>query len=573
MSKMQGKEGTSIQGFINYKLVKKNGTVVAEKHNTITMAFKRWLHNKGAGSLFEGNNWSKGRHFVFDSLVGTQSTNSSYALNERVYGPWGLTIGLLNLGAQEQSNLDEQSTFINIFDNTNGVSSSKLVGKCSNSVNGAVSTNKGKTQKVDETYLLDGAVNSRQWLFDEGVATGTIDTIAMLPGGMNNEIKIPAGGVRSAVELDDYNRCVSGSFVSGTTSFLPPGIEGFTGPNKIFLNYENTDGAQHSYNITTGETDDAPTTFKVPDYPWMDYIVGTNYIYALVKQGDTEEPSRGSGTYLYVYNKNDLSVVNYSYIDNYSYMCRLLAISGDVYVQYWENGDTVKLSKVTVSGSSIEFSTVADMSTLVTIPSVLSGQLYMLGMCNNNYVLYIPQYMNTSGGTDTSTVSRASLFTGLVFTNLSDPLGSVIDSIPNLRYKSCLMHNGTNYWVGDIIKTYPSSDYYVGISGSDAKFKDLEGMAFAQISDDNGAQFVYNDRGSSSDDVMFLLSGVGDWTSLFSFVVLDEPITKASSDKLYITYGYKIQGATLTVPIASSVSTISDSGVTSGSGGGGGVHF
>jgi hypothetical protein len=573
MSKVQGTQGTSIQGFINYKLVKKNGTVVAEKHNTITMAFKRWLHNKGAGSLFEGNNWSKGRHFVFDSLVGTQTSNSTYKLNERVYGPWGLTLGLLNLGAQEQSNLDEQSTFINIFDNTNGVNSSKLVGKCSNSVNGAVSTNKGKTQKVDETYLLDGAVNSRQWLFDEGVATGTIDTIAMLPGGMNNEIKIPAGGVRSAVELDDYNRCVSGSFVKGTTSFLPPGIEGFTGPNKIFLNYENADGAQHSYNITTGETDDAPTTFKVPDYPWIDYIVGTNYIYAICQRSTSpeENPSRAS-VYLYVYNKSDMNVVNYKIVGSYDYTCRLIAISGNVYVQYWDDRNTVKLDKITVDGSSISLDNVSDISTLITIPSVLSDKSYMLGMCNSNYVLYIPQYMNTSGGTDTSSSERASLFTGLVFTNLNDPLGSVIDSIPNLRFNSCLMHNGTNYWVGDIINTYDGSDNYVYASGSEAKFKDLEGMAFAQISDDNGAQFVYNDRGSY--DTMFLLSGVGDWTSLFSFVVLDEPITKASSDKLYITYGYKIQGATLTVPIASSVSTISDSGVTSGSSsGGGGVHF
>ena len=563
MGKMQGKEGTSIQGFINYKLVKKNGTVVAEKHNTITMGFKRWLHNKGAGSLFEGNNWSKGRHFVFDSLVGTQPSYSTEGVNERVYGPWGLTLGLLNLGAQEQSNLDEQSTFINIFDNTNGVNSSKLIGKCSNSVNGAVSTNKGKTQKVDETYLLDGAVNSRQWLFDEGVATGTIDTIAMMPGGMNNEIKIPAGGVRSAVELDDYNRCISGSFVSGTTKFLPPGIEGFTGTNKIFLNYENADGARHSYNITTGETDDAPTTFIVPDYPWIDYIVGTNYIYVIQRNDTTlkEVPGRGE-IYLYVYNKSDMSVVNYTRGDAYGHICRLIAISGNVYVQYWEGGSTVALSKITVSGSSVSLDAVSDMSTLITIPAVLSGQRYMLGMCNSNYVLYIPQYMNTSGGTDKSSVERAGLFTGLIFTNLSDPLGSVVDSIPNLRFNSCLMHNGTNYWIADIINTYKVSDNYIGDLDSTGKFKDLEGMAFAQISDDNGAAFVYNDRNITYDQ-MFLMSGVGDWTSLFSFVVLDEPITKASSDKLYITYGYKIQGATLTVPIASSVSTISDSGVTS----------
>ena len=496
--------GIRIQGFIEIELVNKKEHYRKTYKNTITRGGKQFLLAKSAGEMLTMSASMRGNPMINDSLVNRQPYNSRLPI---YYSQDNcLTNALLYLDTL-QTGLTESSTFVNLFDSTGVIDTTKVIGYANNNISPTANGREGSIDYCKDEYVADGFTVCERWKYPEGVASGTIDTIAMIPSSWKSGNSL--GGQRFSKCLDKVNT-QQATFLSKTKRFCPPGITGFTSNDEILLNYEQDSVNQHKYTISTGEITDNPTTFFVfPEYT-SDIVKIGDYVYAVVES-----------SYVYIYKASDMSQVTYfSFPTSSRYNARLIVdssnnlwISLNLKGKYSPSGYPV-LYKCSNNGTYFNGydTSYTDYSQLFTLPSGFDVSKVNFGMCGSTYVMYALQ--------------NEYLYTAILFTNTSDILGSIVDIIPSLRDKSCLFTTGTSYGVIDIGQ--------VDLTYSNYLDTDLYNRIIKNNSNNSDGKMIYTIDGG------LYLTMQGWYSTIFSFVKLNSPITKQDTDIMYVSYGYKV---------------------------------
>ena len=536
--------GVRIQGFIDIEIINKKDKIRKTYKNTITTAGKQFLLSKSAGRMLSLAADTFGM-MMASNMINKESYNSYGQAYRRSMANRSLTNVLLNLGTEADS-LTASSTFINVWDN-NLVEASKLVGYANNNI---ITTSNGKEGNIDNCkgeYIIDANTVCERWKYPEGVATGTIDTIAMMPASV---IKTNRGdGVNIGKCIDRVNTQYT-NFGSLSTGFLMPGVNGYTANDEILLNFSMDGINKWKFSLTTGEitqVKDTDNFFVLPmnttTYKYiMDTIVVDNYLYilGLDKFGTSD---------LYVYvldiNNNMSTVTNFycSYRTSFPTFsnAKFLRIGSNLYVTAWaadklsNEGTPDKLWKLNSNGTYFNSSSTSetDFSSVgFTAPSGVDIAYVGLGNYGSSYIMYIGcKY--TQGNTTTEIAGQNFGYKsmGYVFTDLSNPLGTVIDVICGINPGSILFSAGSNKGMLRLGFDYYNSnttdygDYYDNVECN--------------------KNIVNNSNDSDSVTVALGKAGViytpdKSWTDVISFVKLNSPIVKGDDDIMYVSYGYKV---------------------------------
>lgn len=543
--------GIKIQGFINIELINKKDKIKRTYKNTITTAGKQFLLSKSAGRMLSIAADTFGMMMASNVINKESFDNTGYAYTNSNANR-SLTNVLLNLGAAADS-LTAGSTFINVWDN-NLAEASKLVGYANNNI---VATQDGKEGTIDYCkgeYVIDANTVCERWKYPEGVATGTIDTIAMMPASM---VKFNRGdGINIGKCIDRVNTQYT-NFGSFSTGFLMPGVNGYTANDEILLNFTQDGVSKWKFNLTTGEVTQVNDTDKFfvlpmnfssvsnPYYYIMDALVIGNYLYTL----SLNQIGSGSQPRVIVHDlNNNMNIVTdfrcslKSNNDIY-HNAKFLKIGNDLYVTAWATGTVTesntpgKLWKLNNNGtyfnSSGSYST--DFSSIgFAVPSGVNINYIGLGNYGSSYVMFVgSNYTDFMSSTNMGSNKHGYKSVGYVFTDLSNPLGTVTDVICGINPGSILFSAGSNK--GMLRIGFDSLAYQPFYFGSCYDYTEC-----------NKKVTNNSDNGNRADNYITLYNrGViytpdKSWTDVISFVKLNSPIVKGDADIMYVSYGYKV---------------------------------
>lgn len=543
-------EGTHLQGFIEIeKINKKNHTREVYK-NTITNGGKQFFLAKSAGLMLDIGATPYGNVVTTDQVAVLGGT-SQYPISGRISSSdRDITNTLLNLDENVLTGLGVNTSFINTLD-TDMKNNSKVVGYANNNI---VATQDGKEGVLDYCkgeYMVDPFTVCKRWKYAEGIATGTINAIAMMPAGC---VKRNDGdGVKFSRCIDKVNTQYA-NFKALSNGFLIPGIPGYTSNSEILLNFETDECSRWKYNISTGEITQVPESenFWVYKFEYSDYAVTMkyidNYLYVL-----TFTPAQSySSIYVEVYDPansmNKVANFSTSYIRSYEYPIKadIFKVNDKVFIstcsintnEYNADQQYARLWELNkASGQNYYNSASSPKGNYddigLTVPSGLNVNQIGIGSYNGNYVMYVPvqvrNYMNESWSFDNDVKSYNVI--GYVFTDLANPAGSIIDMIPGITKNECLFSAGNT--AGTLRIGYDRGS--TGVTN------------FSYVSDTVGTKKYTNNNSNKSgytdnnyyDKGVFLTLDKW-WTNAISFVKLNTPITKTEADIIYVSYGYKI---------------------------------
>lgn len=558
-----------IQGIVEIEKINKKDRTKTVYKNTITKGGKQFLLNRAANSLIGIDASTYGEILSSNMLTKTGSNyvTDSYRTTRcarNVRTDRDINNVLLNLGEEELSKLTEDTRHVDIWDETMSLKS-KLVGYASSNLN---PTNDGKEGLVDierPEYVADAFTIAKRWKYDAGVASGTINVVGMMPGsslqGVNGE------GLKNSKCIDRCN-VQSVNFSSLSSSFLIPGVAGYTNNNEILLNYTTDSNSKWKYNITTGETvkvDDTENFWVVPEGSnnttidnLTDMRVIDNYLYCVY--------SRYSYRYIIidVYDiSNSMNKVTSIECDcdnngGYHEKASLVVIEDNVYVSctgYYDVSSLYSqtyLFKLTKSGSNNYYSNSVAVNSYKSInlelPEGIKEKRFSLSNYGDNYILCLPVelYDNISDSkkllNSYSAGKNATGFKsiGIVFSSLEDFRHTIIDIIPGITPNEILFSAGSNK--GSLRIGFDSKNTLVDINNN---YPAQSGYTYDMI--DCNRIIMNNDSKTNVEEVTVdllskgcMLTLDGWWTSIFSFVKLSEAITKTDDDILYVSYGYKI---------------------------------
>lgn len=368
------------------------------------------------------------------------------------------------------------------------------------------------------------------------MATGTINAVAMAPFAVYAHGSRGLG-VRSAKCLDKVNYTYL-NFDGFSTYYCPPGIPGITSDTEVLLNYNQDSLSQHKYDLATGETTDITSGWPgIIDIRIMDYWYdGERYLYVLNMGNSGSNSAR-----IYVYDTQGGVLTYITYFSIYSpagssssytnsYAC-FLPHNGDLYVSWLgrPENNSGGLTKLTKSGNYYNGYTSAgtDYSIVgLTVPSGLEYKDFALKpLANGRYALVMEAYPQKTTTLSTDRASGDYAKHAYVFTDLSNPFGSIVGVI------EWMTNNGT------IVSTpavtgFLSVDFYNNRANQSSSY-DVDGANQYVINNSTSGRVSGNPNGVWWSDLS--------WSSnLVSHVVLSTPIEKAEDDILYVTYGYKI---------------------------------
>ena len=543
--------GIELQGFINIELINKKDKIKRTYKNTITTAGKQFLLSKSAGRMLSIAADTFGMMMASNVINKESFDNTGYAYTNSNANR-SLTNVLLNLGSEADS-LTANSTFINVWDN-NLAEASKLVGYANNNI---VATQDGKEGTIDYCkgeYVIDANTVCERWKYPEGVATGTIDTIAMMPASM---VKFNRGdGINIGKCIDRVNTQYT-NFGSLSTGFMIPGVNGYTANDEILLNFNQDGISKWKFNLTTGEVTQVKDTDKFfvlpmdfnyasnPYYYIMDALVIGNYLYTLSLQ----QIGTGSQPRVIVHDlNNNMNIVTKftcglkSNNDIY-HNAKFLKIGNDLYVTAWATGTVTesntpgKLWKLNNNGTyfnsagaySVDFSSIG-----FNAPSGINLNYIGLGNYGNSYVMFVgSNYTQYMSSTNMDSKKHGYKSVGYVFTDLSNPLGTVTDVICGINPGSILFSAGSNK--GMLRIGFDSLAIDPIYFGSCYDYTECN-KKVANNSDngDNQNKYItlYNKGVIYTPDKS--------WTDVISFVKLNSPIVKGDADIMYVSYGYKV---------------------------------
>lgn len=541
--KLNTSNGLKLEGFVNIEVINKKDHITRVYKNTITNCGKQFLLDKCAQQLLCMSADVFGNTLASDYITTKGGGSGTSAVFGRVaHASRDITNVLLNLG--QDVTLSGSTTHINVWDQDFKIAD-KLVGYANNNV---VPNNDKKEGAIDYTkgeYVIDPYTTAKRWKYPEGVASGTIDTIAMMPAPC---VKRPDGdGVRFMKCIDRVNSQYT-NYGHRSTGMLPPGISGYTSNDEILLNFSQDNKERWKFNLTNGEVTEVPDGdpfFVVLQKDSVGYLVDIkkegNYLYVLrLNYISTYSPN----VYVQVY---DLSVTptpklltTFSfYASSGSYLCgaKFLTVGDQLYVTVISspefNPDSASFDKIfTLSkGSNAYWSSVGtqakDFSPIgVTVPSGLDINRVCFGNYGTNFAMYVYTPIDNESQSYIGYKCKAYIFTNL--TNL-DP-DAALDCVTGMNPNSLLWSAGTNSGVIQIgFDAYSSRN---GIYDADQVY-DMFDSVF-QIN--NNSKQVTETLGS--DGVFISLNSW--WTNVISFVRLQTPIEKGDDDIMYVSYGYKV---------------------------------
>lgn len=565
--------GLKIEGFLNIDIINKKNNVHKVYKNTITNAGKQYFLDKCAGNLLRiaADTFGMTAGLSAISTVGFDSDMPFPGRTSRADSC--LTNVLLNLG-DEANSLTGNTTFINVFD-ANMAEASKVVGYANSNITPTLDGKEGSIDYCKGEYVIDPYTVCERWKYPEGVASGTIDTIAMMPGAC---VKTKFGhGLCMFKCLDKINKQYT-NFTRQSDGFLIPGVAGFTGNDEILLNFEQDGNSRWKFSLTTGEITAVPAgdNFLVvlgydssaagSAYYLYDMYYEDGYLYVLRGQ---YAPNGYSGWYgsnlrVFVYNMTSggvlvtnfaLNVPSGTERDQYICGAKFLKVSSSLYVTTWcdnieideydPSSQTVaKLWKLSKSGAyfdNVEGTGQTDFSSIgFNLPSGLKIYDVGLGSYGTSYIMYMSCRLNNKS----SSVNTGALSFGIVFTSLSDPIGSATGALYGLGMYSVAFSAGSNRGIlkiGAFNESTPTdttgTDRFNNYYDVSSAFKMIENN-----SDPGPDSSSYFETGEKVNCV-----GYGVWLSLdgwssnvLSFVKLNTPIEKGDDDIMYVSYGYKV---------------------------------
>jgi hypothetical protein len=549
-------EGTHIQGFIEIEKINKKDHVREVYKNTITSGGKQFLLDKSAALMLGigGDTFGKTGCTNMIGRTGIYDYNYScrYSRSDR-----DITNVLLNLSENQLSGLGASTSFVNVFDSGFSVPS-KVVGYANSDVIANADGKEGIMDYCKGEYMVDPYTVCKRWKYAEGVASGTINAIAMMPATCIND---PYGdGIKFSKCLDKCNVQYQ-NYASLSTGFLIPGVPGYTGNDEILLNFTQDNNSRWKYNIGTGEITAVPSTdnFYVFDMTEnsggiiVDMQCIDGYMYVLRLSGAPTGSGRYWSANVYVYDPansmNQMTYFSLNYNITYENPSKLSIFKSgnDLFIGvipgYKDtNSGGYKLFKLNIGSGGYATSAGSGQTdyTLLglTLPSGVALSDVGIGMYKGNYVLWMPVSVYNNVSANKSTYNSGNYYgyklIGYVFTSLNDPAGSMIDMIPGVSPTEILFSAGSN-----------AGTLRVGFDFFNTYQENGPGYVYDTV---DARTVVMNSTAPSNTNeitVSTLKKGVyltldKWWTNIFSFVKLNTPVTKTASDIIYVSYGYKI---------------------------------
>lgn len=541
------RESLKIEGFIEVELINKKNNTKRVYKNTITKGGKQLLLAKSAGIL----------EAIAADTFG--SVDCSNALNKNMcsvpaieakicYSSRVLTNMLLNLPDDVLTGLGETTSFINVLDTDMNLAD-KVLGYANNNLIASDVKKEGIIDTCKAQYVVDPYTTCRRWKYAEGVATGNINVIAMMPAGVLNNY---GDGVKFSKCIDKVN-VQSSNYVSMSTGFLIPGVPGYTGNSEVLLNFNMDGNSRWKYNIGTGEISAVsesdnffipePTSGEITDMQYID-----NYLYVV----SVVIGSKGSQrVYIDIYDPlnsmNKVKSFTAQYKISAEYKIKAIIFKGadgNVYVSAVNSTSTTtsgaaKLWKITKTGTEVPTSigtAETDFSSIgLSLPTGLDVTKVGIGKYGDNYILYNPiKYLDNLGrGTFVESNYIGYKMVGYVFSDLSDPAGSLIDMIPGITPNEVLFNIGGT--AGSLRIGFDSDISDIGRVNDIYDFGNNQRIIQNNTDKTNEGNITYNTMKTG----VFLTLNKW-WTNVISFVKLTTPIQKAENDILYVSYGYKI---------------------------------
>lgn len=501
MNSLNNSEAHIVQGFVELTLYNKKTKNKIKQHNTITLAGKRYILARGMAPLLNTNGNIFGNMLAYSELGDFAYSSSSF--NNVAKPGKVLTNMALHLGTN-QSNLTEASTVLPIYDANGNLDTTAVLGKAS-IVSSSATEHDGASDIPVGSYVADDAVVCERWKYEAGVATGSIDTIAMVVTDQSGENV--GSGLRTAKCIEKTS-LTGGAFVSHANRFCPPGVTGATSASEIILNYETSGSSVHKYGIATGAVDDNPSMPFMFEQGTTDSITIDGYLYTVARQA------------VYIHDASTLATLGtISLPTALSNNAKFVKVGSDVYVSavYSGSGYPNRLYKLTKSGAYYNKydSSYVDASTIFSIPSAWSGYRHVVGSIDDRYVIYL--YNRSS--------DNPIKCTAFIFTNKDSIANSLVECIPDISVMSYLFKYDNKICVLDC-----------GL-GSGDNLNTNGDRTTANRS-------IYNAQGDVEQTIhsysLTTISLSDQYSTIMSFVKLQTPILKTEDDVLLVTYGYRV---------------------------------
>lgn len=545
------KDTLALRGFIEIEKINTKNHTREVYRNTITNAGKQFLLDKSASLMLGMAADVFGMTACSNTLTRLSVESGTAVAGRNARSDRDITNVLLNLDENVLTGLGASTTYLNVFDD-NLESASKLIGYANNNVVPTGDTKEGNIDFSKGEYLVDPYTICKRWKYAEGIATGTINCVAMMPASCVKQNN--GDGIKFSKCIDQVNTQYT-NYLSMSTGFLIPGIPGYTANNEILLNFNKDGNARWKYNIGTGEITSVPITdnFFIPtvtdgysDIVDMQYI--DNYLYVISLYVGSNTPVIHVDVYdpANAMNKVANFNCNTDSSNEYEIKASIFKVGSTLYVSAISDIQTRKstVSKLwslnksggagyasSASAAQTDFGSIG-----LTIPSGLDIRFTGLGKYNGNYILYNLVQMYNDMSASKSNVSSSSLgykMTGIVFTDLSDPIGSAVDMIDGINPNEIMFSAGST--AGTLRVGF---DKFNGAGTGFGGCYDLVDDKHIIMNNTSTTNIATVTVDTTKTGVYLSLDKW--WTNVISFVKLSTPIVKAANDIIYVSYGYKI---------------------------------
>lgn len=556
-------DGLHFKGMVTLDIERGEEKKSSSYTNTITPAGKQFLASQACGSLFGCSPISYGSFASTHAMFGT--------VNQYVYSPTAnnivgsdktsMGVVLLNLDASTLAGLSTSTNYIPVLNSTMEGLGSQVVGYASVNTTPEANGLEGSIDYQKPSYISNSNAQCGRWVFPEGVGTGTVNCIALMP---MSALQYNLGTTfRNWKYLDKVNPRYT-NFGRYSTGYLIPGVEGYTTDEEILLNYSQDGITKHKYNFVTGVMTDYPdsdsTPFWVADcntsldtYLGYSQYVYNGFLYVLCRNSFSS-----STVYIKVFDiSNGMALkTTFSFNTDVSSICFFLEYGGSLYVSCLHSSYSSSrcLAKLNIGsgGYATSATTYNNYSTLGFnySPDVLSVSDYCFASYGGNYLLVLRSSSKSIKSSSDITFGCVAY----VFTDPTDVVGSIIGCLGSLPHQ----YAGTTSSFSLFSNSAGSGIIQQGMSFGEMESSSLNYSAACPytVSNDGGYTYDTSNRFTSLDSTYLMNYGSTNQTSkggsislsldswganVLSYVVLPEPITIGANDVLRVSYGYAIQ--------------------------------
>ena len=570
-----------MRGLVKVEVIKRlHGKETVKKqsgHNLISTGGLSLMGSRATNCVLMNTAKMAGHRIIRSTMNQLKAYNSSpYTTYNFSRKETALACALLGLSDSVYQNISSLDGFIPVLASTGSVDANKIRAMA-NLAEDATAT-EGLAEKRNNDSFIDFNRCGQRYNFPDGTGSGTISGVAMMPGSWRPGA-VPFGGFMTMEKLDEVDGIVDG--VPGATAIVPPGVDGLG--LAVAMKYTTADGiVSHVRNLVTGEVTDGASGDW---YPYAGYsIVGDDgtYIFYISNIDNASSPT-GYVNSVYRYQKStgtntSMQITRYSSDRIYQRITGLYhdtsaskwyftcsgATSSDGTPRLWYFEDSVGTVSY-VEGKSNMASTIASVFG-ITVPSdwISDGTVqHFCPITVGNYKgLKMARYYNNMRSVEV-----------YLFTDGSDPIGSLVDIIPCLGFDDTLWGIGGNYGVitvgqrvgaGNMVDR--SSYLAAGRSTNNVQNADqMLGETGFQASVSNGIHTFNDDYTYGA-----YIAVKGMWSTWMSLKQLSEDVNKTSTTKMYVEYDYSFESTgTAAVPaFTGTVNTTRDSASASSGGGG-----